>query len=134
MKARANKLYVDINTGEVFRKPVKVNGVDFTIKKKFYEITQKQADRLFDGEPLGEVIREGVEAKIMAEVEKTVKKTLPETLKEVEEVDEDPVVDQEILRAIMSKEDIVKFAKDSGVTLPKGVESFTEIKKYLKSL
>jgi hypothetical protein len=132
MKARNNKLYVDINTGEVFHKPVKINGVDFEIKPKFYEITESQAARLLDGEPLGEVIREGVEAKIMAEVEKTVKKKIPAALDI--EAEDDINIDPEILRAIMSKDDILKFAKDSGVTLPKDVKSFSEIKKYLKSL
>ena len=73
-RAKEFKIYVDINTGIVYEKPVKLAGVTFSIKKKFYEINRDQADRIEAGEPLGEVIREGVEAKIVAEVEAAVKK------------------------------------------------------------
>ena len=80
MRAAQNKLYVNINTGAIYHKPVQVNGVDFEIKKKFYEISEAQAARLEKGEALGEVIREGIEAKITAEVEKTVEKKMPAAL------------------------------------------------------
>ncbi|HET6456126.1 MAG TPA: hypothetical protein VFI02_17100, partial [Armatimonadota bacterium] len=60
MRSRDNKMFVNIKTGVVYHKPVKVNGVKYEPKKDFYEITPEQAERLAAGEPLRAVLRDGI--------------------------------------------------------------------------
>jgi len=64
MRSTENKLYVNIKTGVVYHKPVKVNGLAFEPPKSFYEITEAQAARIEKGEPLRTVLREGIREEV----------------------------------------------------------------------
>lgn len=114
--AQEFKIYVDTKTGIVFEKPVKVNGVEFTIKKKFYEINREQADRLEDGEPMAEVLRDSAVAKITAgelEIEVTAEKPKEETKEKKEpKIETIPKPAAKLPKKPSEKKDVEKPDKD----------------------
>ena len=146
--AQKFKCYVDVKTGCVYHKPVKIAGVEYVPKSNLYEITEEQAVELLEnGVPLREVIRRSAEAKIEAEVDHILNpETVPEIPEDLEPTKPEPVArpkvepstnetsdELEILASLRSKADVVKFAGDNEITIPEEHESFTAIKSYLTS-
>lgn len=141
MRSKADKLYVNIKTGMVYHKPVKVNGLKYDPPKDFYEITPEQAARIDKGEPLRTVLRAGIRAKVEAELAGTIKDETPaadEPAETPKAPDVPPVPDldaaEEVeVEAFTTHKDIDAYAVSKGLEIPSDCTTMQLKKDFIKT-
>lgn len=142
MRSKEDKLYVNIKTGVVYHKPVKVNGLKYEPPKDFYEITPEQSLRISNGEPLRSVLREGIRAKVEAELADTLKDKAPEAPTEPAAPEAPPAAptvpdldadDEMEVESFTTHKDIDAFAALKGIEIPAGCTNMQMKKDFIKT-
>jgi hypothetical protein len=141
MRSKENKLYVNIKTGVVYHKPVKVNGVKFEPSKDFYEITAEQAKRLDAGESLRAVLREGIREKVESELASTLKEgSAPAVAPEVPVVPVAPAAPLDLdadtedeVEGFTTHKEIDAFAAAKGLEIPADCTTMQTKKDFIKT-
>lgn len=145
MRAKEYKTYVDVETGAVYQKPVKLGDALYVPKPSLYEITFDQAKRILAGEPLAAVIRDGIEAKVTADLEAVMAKgrkpaeeaPVPEVARATEPAEPEAVAPPDLaaeLEGLRSEKDVDAFAQRAGIAIPDEYDKFTTKKEYLKTV
>ena len=129
MRSPKNKLYVNIKTGVVYHKPVKVNGIAYEPPKDFYEINEAQAARISAGEPVRSVLREGIREKVEAELEAMIPEAPAEAPAEAPEADEE----EDKVEAMSTHREINAYAAAKGLEIPSECTTVQSKKDFINT-